>query len=94
MSFTKIRNATSSEKMKSGPTKLWTFFETTVTHEKLEYPSHGSTMCLPQNMTMPVSARKMNEIAIVQCEARSTALKRSMRRPVGGFFSLILPLIT
>src|SRR5258706_266421 len=42
-------------------------------------------MCLPKNMMMPVSASATNEIAVVQCAARSTALKRSISRPGGGF---------
>jgi len=34
LSFTYRRTITTSEKMKSGPMKLWRFFEITVSHEK------------------------------------------------------------
>src|SRR3954468_8852557 len=49
-------------------------------------------MCLPQRITTPDRASSTKLIAMVQCVVRSTALKRSISRPVGAPCTLIGPL--
>jgi hypothetical protein len=41
----------------------------------------GSSSGLPKVRFSPDSARMMKQVAVIQCTARSNALKRRMRRP-------------
>jgi len=49
-------------------------------------PSTGSRKYLPQAITMPETASATKAMALAQWAARSKGVKRSIRRPVSGWW--------
>ena len=92
LSRTKTRITTSSDTANSGPAKLWTFFSTKVSAPKTVCPTSGSRKNLPKAITMPDSASATKAAALTQCAARSSGVKRSIMRPVSGWWPPSAPL--